>query len=140
MNVEYWPYRTKSMINELKHVDDWLWVNYTLNPNRGCAHLCVYCDARDDRYGLSGDFDRTVYFKGGAVDVLKRQLPKLRRACSSRSRPSTRRWRATSSPTPRPPIGAWKRWGELPGPASRPALCSAPYSRGSPTTWTTSRR
>jgi len=79
MRMEYRPYQARSMINRLKHVDDWFWTRYTLNPYRGCAHLCVYCDARDNQYGLSATFEQTVYFKRNAVDVLEKQLPKLKR-------------------------------------------------------------
>jgi len=81
--MEYHPYQAKSMINKLKHTDDWLWVEYTLNPYRGCAHLCVYCDARDNQYGLSATFDQTVYFKENAVQVLEKQLPRLKRGIVS---------------------------------------------------------
>jgi len=79
MKIEYRPYRARSMINKLKHVDDWFWVSYTLNPYRGCAHLCVYCDARANQYGLSETFEQVVYYKENAVEVLERQLPRLRR-------------------------------------------------------------
>jgi len=77
MKMEYRSYQAKSLINKLRHVDDWLWVNYTLNPYRGCAHLCVYCDARTNQYGLSDAFDQTVYFKENAVEVLEKQLSRL---------------------------------------------------------------
>ena len=79
MKIEYRPYRARSMINRLKHVDDWFWVSYTLNPYRGCAHLCVYCDARANQYGLSETFEQVVYYKENAVEVLERQLPRLKR-------------------------------------------------------------
>ncbi|RLB78557.1 MAG: radical SAM protein [Deltaproteobacteria bacterium] len=79
MKFEYRPYRARSMINKLKHVDDWFWISYTLNPYRGCAHLCIYCDARDNQYGLSATFEQIVYCKENAVEVLKRQLLKLER-------------------------------------------------------------
>ena len=79
MEIEYHPYQARSMVNKLKHVDDWLWVSYTLNPYRGCAHLCVYCDARDNQYGLSATFEQVVYCKENAVEVLEKQLPRLKR-------------------------------------------------------------
>lgn len=78
MNVGYEPYSAKSMINRLRHVDDWFWSSYTLNPYRGCAHGCVYCDARANQYGLSASFDEKVFVKENAVEVLERQLPGLK--------------------------------------------------------------
>jgi DNA repair photolyase len=77
MNVGYEPYSAKSMINKLRHVDDWFWASYTLNPYRGCAHGCVYCDARANQYGLSDSFDEKVFIKENAVEVLERQLRRL---------------------------------------------------------------
>lgn len=79
MKIEYRPYRASSMVNKLKHVYDWLWVKYTLNPYRGCAHLCVYCDARANQYGLSETFDQVVHCKENAAKVLEKQIPKLKR-------------------------------------------------------------
>jgi DNA repair photolyase len=67
------------MLNKLKHVDSWFWAEYTLNPYRGCAHACVYCDARANQYGLSATFDQVIYVKVNAVQALEKQLPKLKR-------------------------------------------------------------
>jgi DNA repair photolyase len=67
------------MINKLRHVDDWFWTMYTVNPYRGCAHGCVYCDARANQYGLSETFDQRTFVKENALAVLERQLPRLKR-------------------------------------------------------------
>jgi DNA repair photolyase len=45
--------------------------------------FCVYCDAQDNQYGLSATFDQTVYFKANAVQILEKQLPKLKRGIVS---------------------------------------------------------
>ena len=81
--MKYEPYRATSMINRLRHVDDWFWASYTVNPYRGCAHGCVYCDARANQYGLSEDFEGTVFVKENAVEVLEKQLPRLKRGVVS---------------------------------------------------------
>ncbi len=81
--MKYEPYRATSMINRLRHVDDWFWASYTVNPYRGCAHRCIYCDARANQYGLSASFDGTVFVKENAAEVLDRQLPRLKRAVAS---------------------------------------------------------
>lgn len=78
MSVQYESYEAKSMINKLRHVDDWFWVRYTVNPYRGCAHACIYCDARANQYGLSDTFDQKVFVKDNAVAVLDRQLARLK--------------------------------------------------------------
>ena len=79
MKMEYESYQAKSMVNKMRHVDDWFWCKYTLNPYRGCAHGCIYCDARANQYGLSETFDQKIFIKENAVAVLERQLPRLKR-------------------------------------------------------------
>ncbi|MCK4286150.1 MAG: radical SAM protein, partial [Candidatus Lokiarchaeota archaeon] len=49
-------------INKLKYPDSWFWSRYTLNTYSGCAHACIYCDARSQRYYLE-DFDNEVIIK-----------------------------------------------------------------------------
>jgi DNA repair photolyase len=53
----------KSAINKLKFPDSWFWVRYTINPYSGCAHTCVYCDARSQRYYLEQDFEHEIIVK-----------------------------------------------------------------------------
>jgi len=79
MTMQYEPYTAKSMINKFRHVDDWFWAAYSVNPYRGCAHACIYCDARANQYGLSESFEEKVFFKENAAEVLERQLPRLKR-------------------------------------------------------------
>ncbi|MGB9301127.1 MAG: radical SAM protein [Anaerolineae bacterium] len=79
MAIQYEAYTARSMINKFRHVDDWFWASYTVNPYRGCAHGCIYCDARANQYGLSGSFEDKVFVKENAVEVLERQLPRLTR-------------------------------------------------------------
>ena len=83
MKTQYVSYEAKSMVNKLRHVDDWFWGRYTLNPYRGCSHGCVYCDARANQYGLSESFDQQVLVKENAVAVLERLLPRLKRGVVS---------------------------------------------------------
>lgn len=78
MAIKYKPYRARSMINKLRHTDSWFWVEYSINPYRGCEHRCVYCDARANQYGLSETFNQTVFVKENAVAVLEKQLPRLK--------------------------------------------------------------
>jgi len=77
--MRYETYEARSMVNKLRHVDDWFWTSYTVNPYRGCAHGCIYCDARANQYGLEETFDEKVWIKDNAVAVLERQLARLKR-------------------------------------------------------------
>jgi DNA repair photolyase len=51
---------------------------YTINPYRGCSHMCKYCYARKTHEWLeldSGhDFDTQIVVKTNLVDVLRREL------------------------------------------------------------------
>ena len=52
----------KTALNKLKFPDSWFWARYTINPYSGCAHACIYCDARSQRYYLT-DFEDEVIIK-----------------------------------------------------------------------------
>jgi len=45
-----------------------------MNLYRGCAHNCVYCDGRSERYQVDGVFGEDVAVKTNAVEVLRREL------------------------------------------------------------------
>lgn len=67
----------KSMLNRVNV--SYLPFGWSVNPYRGCVHACVYCYARryHDEY-LELDpgpgFDRQVFVKVNAVEVLRREL------------------------------------------------------------------
>ena len=62
MMVKYRYKEFKSVLNKLKYPDSWFWARYTLNTYSGCAHACIYCDARSQRYYLE-DFENEVVIK-----------------------------------------------------------------------------
>lgn len=51
-----------------------------MNPYRGCTHNCAYCDGRDSKYNVEGDFGKDVHVKTNAVQLLEKELsPKGKR-------------------------------------------------------------
>jgi DNA repair photolyase len=63
-----------------KKIDSWFVARYGMNLYRGCAHNCVYCDGRAEKYNVQGDFGKDVAVKVNAIELLKRELdPKRRR-------------------------------------------------------------
>ena len=66
----------KSVTNKLKFPDSWFWSRYTLNPYSGCAHACIYCDARSERYYIE-NFENEVIIK---TDFDKKLDQRLKRA------------------------------------------------------------
>ncbi|MBY8989156.1 MAG: hypothetical protein KGD58_00230 [Candidatus Lokiarchaeota archaeon] len=75
--VNYRYKEFKSVINKLKYPDSWFWSRYTLNSYSGCAHACIYCDARSDRYYLE-DFENEVIIKQDFDKKLDLRLKRAR--------------------------------------------------------------
>jgi len=70
----------RSILLKHKKIDSWFISRYGLNLYRGCAHNCVYCDGRSERYQVNEAFGENVAVKINAVEVLARELdPKRRR-------------------------------------------------------------
>lgn len=67
----------KSVLNKLKYPDSWFWARYTLNTYSGCAHACIYCDARSQRYYLE-DFENEVIIKTNFDKKLDLRLKRAR--------------------------------------------------------------
>ncbi len=74
--VKYIYKEFKTTLNKLKYPDSWFWSRYTLNTYSGCAHACIYCDARSQRYYLE-DFENEVIIK---TDFDKKLDQRLKRA------------------------------------------------------------
>ena len=68
----------KTALNKLKYPDSWFWCRYTINPYSGCAHTCIYCDARSQRYYLNQDFENEVIVKTNLDMILDRSIKNSR--------------------------------------------------------------
>lgn len=66
--------RPKSILLRHKKIDSWFVSRYAMNLYRGCAHNCVYCDGRSERYQVGGVFGEDVAVKTNAVELLRREL------------------------------------------------------------------
>ena len=75
--VEYRYKEFKSVLNKLKYPDSWFWSRYTLNTYSGCAHACIYCDARSQRYYLE-DFENEVIIKTNFDTKLDQRFTRAR--------------------------------------------------------------
>ena len=57
---------------------------WSINPYRGCQHACAYCYARRGHvaFDLNGseDFEREIFVKTGAAEILQAELASRRRA------------------------------------------------------------
>ncbi|MGB5910878.1 MAG: radical SAM protein [Promethearchaeia archaeon] len=75
--VKYKYREFKSVLNKLKYPDSWFWARYTLNTYSGCAHACIYCDARSQRYYLE-DFENEVIIKTNFDKKLDQRFKRAR--------------------------------------------------------------
>jgi len=75
--INYTNREFKSTLNKLRFSDSWFWARYTLNSYSGCAHACIYCDARSQRYYLK-DFENEVIIKTKFDKKLDARLTRAR--------------------------------------------------------------
>jgi DNA repair photolyase len=71
--------KAKSILLKRNKIDSWFVSRYGMNLYRGCAHNCVYCDGRSERYQVDGVFGEDVAVKTTAVEVLRRELKPIGR-------------------------------------------------------------
>ena len=64
----------KSILRKHKKVESWFLTRYGMNLYRGCAHNCVYCDGRSEKYMVDGEFGWEITVKTNAIDLLRREL------------------------------------------------------------------
>jgi len=51
---------------------------YGFSPYMACSHACKYCDGRYEKYNVEGDFEKDIIVRQNAVEILEKELPKLR--------------------------------------------------------------
>lgn len=66
--------QAKSILRKHKKIDSWFISQYGMNLYRGCAHNCVYCDGRSEKYRVNGEFGEEVIVKINAIDLLQKEL------------------------------------------------------------------
>ncbi len=69
----------KSILRKNRHIDSWFLCSYGINLYRGCTHNCTYCDGRDEKYQVEGDFGNEISVKINAVELLDRELDPARK-------------------------------------------------------------
>ncbi len=70
----------KSILRKHKKIDSWFLSSYSINLYRGCMHNCVYCDGRNEKYQVEGEFGSDIIIKSNALELLDKELdPKGKR-------------------------------------------------------------
>jgi len=66
--------KAKSILRKYKRIDSWFISCYGMNFYRGCAHNCVYCGGRSEKYQVNGVFGKEIEVKTNAIDLLRKEL------------------------------------------------------------------
>ena len=69
----------KFILRKHKRIDSWFLSCYGMNFYRGCAHNCGYCDGRNEKYQVEGEFGEEVAVKINAIEILRRELDPRRK-------------------------------------------------------------
>lgn len=64
--------QAKTLLVSVRQPDPWFGLRHNMNIYRGCEHQCIYCDSRNECYGIE-DF-RDVLVKTNAIGLLRREL------------------------------------------------------------------
>jgi len=71
--------QARSLIRNYKKIDSWFISRYGMNLYRGCQHNCVYCDGRNEKYQVSGEFGNEIDVKVNAIELIKKEMNLNRR-------------------------------------------------------------
>lgn len=77
MNIQ--ESKARSILIKHKKIDSWFISRYGMNLYRGCAHNCIYCNGRSERYYVNRVFGENVTVKINAAEVLAKELDQKRR-------------------------------------------------------------
>ncbi|OGS39999.1 MAG: hypothetical protein A3K77_03125 [Euryarchaeota archaeon RBG_13_31_8] len=75
MNVK--EIEAKSILRKHNKIDSWFISRYGMNLYRGCAHNCVYCDGRSEKYNVEKEFGNNVEVKINATEILQKELDNI---------------------------------------------------------------
>src|SRR2546427_6214783 len=75
--ITFYEVHAKSIINHVPEASR-VPFRWTINPYRGCSHMCVYCYARNTHTYLDmdygEDFNSQIVVKVNAPDLLRKEL------------------------------------------------------------------
>ena len=77
--MNYHEIKAKTLVRKYRKMDSWFISKFGMNLYRGCYHNCVYCDGRNEKYQVRGDFEQDVDIKVNAIDLLTNEMNLQRR-------------------------------------------------------------
>lgn len=77
--IELHKKTVKTVVRKNNLPDPFTMSLYSFTPYQGCSHQCTYCDGRAEKYFVEGDFNTDIVVRENTVDILKKELGKLKR-------------------------------------------------------------
>ena len=68
----------KTILRKRDLVDPYFVGKFAFSPYHACAHGCLYCDGRAERYFVEGEFDKDIVVRANAPALLDAELAKTR--------------------------------------------------------------
>lgn len=72
------PREVKTILRKRDLVDAYFVGKFAFSPYHACAHGCLYCDGRAERYFVQGEFDQDIVVRTNAPEMLDAELARLR--------------------------------------------------------------
>ncbi len=72
----------KTLLRQYKRIDPFFASCYGMNLYRGCSHGCIYCDGRNEKYNVPGDFDTEIGVKTNAPALLDSEISRKKKNSS----------------------------------------------------------
>jgi DNA repair photolyase len=72
------PREVKTILRKRDLVDSYFVGKFAFSPYHACAHGCLYCDGRAERYFVEGEFDRDIVIRTNAPILLDKELARAR--------------------------------------------------------------
>lgn len=66
------------VIKKGSFIDPFFGSRYGYSPYQGCAHRCLYCDGRAEKYHYHEEFESQVVVRTNLPEKMREELPKLR--------------------------------------------------------------
>ena len=76
--TNYIEKEAKSILRKSKITDSWFISKYNMNIYRGCENACIYCDGRNEKYNVSGDFGKDIEIKLNAPKLFEKEIEKIK--------------------------------------------------------------
>jgi DNA repair photolyase len=76
--INYIEKEAKSILRKGKITDSWFISKYNMNLYRGCENACIYCDGRNEKYYVEGEFGQDIVVKTNSPKLFQKEVEKIK--------------------------------------------------------------